>query len=136
MTLTRGVATDIMRGALYMPRDAAAVLYLVRQAADGDFAPLLAQQVRTASVTTDDMALGATMAVLCSEDVPSVAAIDLPRRRPDRCSAPPMRTSGAPLCRLAGRPCPAGIPGDHQPGAGTDLVGRRTIPSRRHARAS
>ena len=75
-TLSRGVAADILRGALYTPRDAAAVLYLIRQAADGDFAPLLAQLVRTASVTTDDMALGATMAVLCSEDVPSVAAID------------------------------------------------------------
>lgn len=76
VTLSRGVATDIIRGALYTPRDAAAVLYLIRQAADGDFAPLLAQLVRTASVTTDDMALGATMAVLCSEDLPSVAAID------------------------------------------------------------
>ena len=75
-TLSQGVAADIIRGALYTPRDAAAVLYLIRQAADGDFAPLLAQMVRTASATTDDMALGATMAVLCSEDVPSVTAID------------------------------------------------------------
>lgn len=76
VTLSRGVAADIIRGALYTPRDAAAVLYLIRQAADGDLAPLIAQLVRTASVTTDDMALGATMAVLCSEDVPTVAAVD------------------------------------------------------------
>jgi pimeloyl-ACP methyl ester carboxylesterase len=76
LTLSRGVAADIIRGALYTPRDAAAVLYLIKQAADGDFAPLLAQMVRTASVTTDDMALGATLTVLCSEDLPSVAAID------------------------------------------------------------
>lgn len=76
VTLSRGVAADIIRGALYTPRDAAAVLYLISTAADGDFTPLLAQLVRTASVTTDDMALGATMAVLCSEDLPSVAAID------------------------------------------------------------
>ncbi len=76
VTLSRGVATDIIRGALYAPRDASAVLYLIKQAAENDIAPLLAQLVRTASVTTDDMALGATMSVLCSEDLPSVAAID------------------------------------------------------------
>jgi pimeloyl-ACP methyl ester carboxylesterase len=76
VTLSRGVATDIIRGALYTPRDASAVLYLIKQAAENDIAPLLAQLVRTASVTTDDMALGATMSVLCSEDLPSAATID------------------------------------------------------------
>ena len=76
LTFSRGVAVDIIRGALYTPRDAATVLYLIRQAADNDFAPLLAQMVRTASVTTDDMALGATMAVLCSEDLPLAATTD------------------------------------------------------------
>jgi pimeloyl-ACP methyl ester carboxylesterase len=74
--LSIGLAADILRGALYTPRDAAAVLHLVRQAADGDVAPLLAQFMRTSSVTTDDMALGATFSVLCSEDLPRVRAAD------------------------------------------------------------
>jgi pimeloyl-ACP methyl ester carboxylesterase len=76
LTLSRDIAMDIVRGALYVPKDAATVMQLVRQAADGDFAPLLAQYVRTASLMTDDVALGATMSVLCSEDLPSVAKTD------------------------------------------------------------
>ncbi len=79
VTLSRGVAMDIIRGALYVPKDAATVMHLVRQAADGDFAPLMAQFVRTASVSTDDMALATTMAVLCSEDLPTVAHADFAR---------------------------------------------------------
>jgi pimeloyl-ACP methyl ester carboxylesterase len=73
VTLSIGLAADILRGALYLPQDAAALLHLVRQAADGDIAPLLAQFMRTSSVTTDDMALGATFSVLCSEDLPRVS---------------------------------------------------------------
>lgn len=74
VTLSRGLAFDIVRGALYTPQDAAAILQVVRSAADGDFAPLAAQFVRTAAVTTDDMRLGATFSVLCSEDVPTLDA--------------------------------------------------------------
>jgi pimeloyl-ACP methyl ester carboxylesterase len=77
VTLSMGLAADALRGALYTPRDAASVLHLVRQAANGDFAPLLAQFMRTSSVTTDDMALGATFSVLCSEDLPRVAGGDV-----------------------------------------------------------
>jgi pimeloyl-ACP methyl ester carboxylesterase len=76
VTLSAGLAADTLRGALYVPRDAAAVLHLVRQAADGDVAPLLAQFMRTSSVTVEDMALGATLSVLCSEDLPRVAGAD------------------------------------------------------------
>lgn len=76
LTLSRDIAMDIVRGALYVPKDAAAVMQLVRQAADGDFAPLLAQYLRTASLMSDDMALGATMSVLCSEDLPAAARAD------------------------------------------------------------
>jgi pimeloyl-ACP methyl ester carboxylesterase len=72
--LSRGVAMDIIRGALYVPRDAAAVMFLIQQAADGNFAPLVAQHVQTASWSTDDMALAATMSVLCSEDLPVTPA--------------------------------------------------------------
>jgi pimeloyl-ACP methyl ester carboxylesterase len=76
VTLSVGLATDILRGALYVPRDTAAVFQLVRQAADGDVGPLLAQFMRTSSVTVDDMALGATFSVLCSEDLPRVRGAD------------------------------------------------------------
>ena len=75
VTLSRGIAMDILRGALYVPRDAGAMLRVVQQAADGDFSALIAQYVRTASWSTDDMALAATMSILCSEDVPSVTAL-------------------------------------------------------------
>lgn len=76
VTLSRGIAMDIIRGALYVPKDAATVMQLVKEAADGHMTPLLAQYLRTASVSTDDMALAATMSVLCSEDLPAVAHID------------------------------------------------------------
>jgi pimeloyl-ACP methyl ester carboxylesterase len=71
--LTSGLAFEILRGALYVPRDAAALLLVIRAGAAGDFAPLVAQLVRTSSVTTDDMTIGATFSVLCSEDLPRVA---------------------------------------------------------------
>jgi pimeloyl-ACP methyl ester carboxylesterase len=79
MRLTKGLAFDILRGALYVPRDAGAIFAVIRAGAAGDFAPLAAQFVRTSSVTTDDMTVGATFAVLCSEDVPRVATADFTR---------------------------------------------------------
>ena len=79
MTLARGIVFDMIRGALYVPRDAATVLALVRAAANGDFGPLAAQHLRTASMTTDSMTPGATFAVLCSEDLPAVSGRDFRR---------------------------------------------------------
>lgn len=74
--LQRDMVVEIVRGALYGPRDAAALLVAIRHAADGHFSPLAAQHLRTASWSIDDMALGATYAVLCSEDLPRTAGID------------------------------------------------------------
>ena len=79
VTLARGIVFDMIRGALYVPRDAASVLALVRAAANGDFGPLAAQHLRTASMTTDSMTPGATFAVLCSEDLPAVSGRDFQR---------------------------------------------------------
>lgn len=76
VVMPRSVAADMIRGALYVPRDSASVLRVIDRAADGDFAPLAAQHLRTASWSSDDMALGATLSILCSEDLPQVAAID------------------------------------------------------------
>ena len=72
ISLPRDAVFDTIRGALYVPQDAVGVLYLVGRALEGDLAPLVAQAIRTASGTTDDMAIGATMAILCSEDLPEI----------------------------------------------------------------
>jgi hypothetical protein len=61
VTLTRDAVAEIVRVALYTPIDAARVL-LLRKAVEGDFAPLLAQFVHSASFTINHMALGTTMA--------------------------------------------------------------------------
>jgi pimeloyl-ACP methyl ester carboxylesterase len=76
VTLTRDVVAEIVRVALYTPGDAARVLQLVHAAAAGNYAPLAAQHVHSAGFSTDTMALGATMAVLCSEDLPATADAD------------------------------------------------------------
>jgi pimeloyl-ACP methyl ester carboxylesterase len=70
------MVVEIIRGALYGPHDAAALLVAIRRAVDGDFSPLAAQHLRTASWSFDEMALGATYAVLCSEDLPHTAGAD------------------------------------------------------------
>jgi pimeloyl-ACP methyl ester carboxylesterase len=76
LTLTRDVVAEIVRVALYTTVDASRVLAMVRRAADGDFAPLVAQFVQSTSQSTDSMALGATLAILCSEDMPRVTQAD------------------------------------------------------------
>jgi pimeloyl-ACP methyl ester carboxylesterase len=79
VALSRGAVAEIVRVALYSPGDAARLLQVIRHAIDGDFGPLLAQAVRSAAWSTDDMALGQTMAILCSEDLPMVAGADFAR---------------------------------------------------------
>jgi pimeloyl-ACP methyl ester carboxylesterase len=74
--ISRAVAAEMIRGALYVPRDATSLLRVVDHAARDNFAPLAAQYLRTASWSTDDMALGATLSILCSEDLPLVGAVD------------------------------------------------------------
>lgn len=69
VTLTRDAVVEIVRVALYTPRDAARLLQAIHHAARGDFGPLAAQYVHSAWRTTDDMALGSTMSILCSEDL-------------------------------------------------------------------
>jgi pimeloyl-ACP methyl ester carboxylesterase len=76
VTPSRDLVAEVVRVALYTPADAARILQIIRQAIEGDFGPLIAQAVRSASWSTDDMALGQTMAILCSEDLPMVADAD------------------------------------------------------------
>ena len=70
VTLTRDSVAEIIRVALYTPEDTARLLPVIRRAVEGDFGPLAAQAVHSASFS-DGMALGAAMAILCSEDVPT-----------------------------------------------------------------
>lgn len=72
---TRDTVAEIVRVALYTPQDAARLPLAIRRALDGDFAPLAAQFAHSAGWSSTGMALGSTMAILCSEDVP-VAELD------------------------------------------------------------
>lgn len=74
VTLTREAVAEVVRLALYTPLDAARLLQMLQHAARGDFGPLVAQYAHSTSMTTDDMALGVTMSVLCSEDLPLAAS--------------------------------------------------------------
>jgi pimeloyl-ACP methyl ester carboxylesterase len=76
--LRRDAVAEIVRVALYTPQDAVRLLPVIRRALDGDFGPLAAQAVHSASFS-EDMALGATMAILCSEDLPASAPGDIER---------------------------------------------------------
>jgi len=69
VTFTRDTVAEIVRVALYTPQDAARLPLVIRRALDGDFAPLAAQFAHSTSWSSGDMALGATMAILCSEDI-------------------------------------------------------------------
>jgi pimeloyl-ACP methyl ester carboxylesterase len=77
--LDRDTVAEIIRVALYTPGDAARVLQIVRHAVNGNYGPLLAQAARSASVSTDEMAVGQTLSVLCSEDMPLTMQIDFSR---------------------------------------------------------
>jgi pimeloyl-ACP methyl ester carboxylesterase len=76
VTLGREALAEIVRVALYTPGDASRVLRILAHASAGDFEPLFAQVVRSASTSTDEMALGATLSILCSEDMPLVRDAD------------------------------------------------------------
>jgi pimeloyl-ACP methyl ester carboxylesterase len=76
LTLHRNAVAEIVRVALYTPVDAARLLQIIRLGSRGDVAPLAAAFVHLSSMSTDEMALGLTMSVLCSEDMPRVARED------------------------------------------------------------
>jgi len=72
VTLGRAALAEIVRVALYTPADASRLLRILHHAGRGNLRPLLAQVVQSASTSTDSMALGATLSILCSEDMPLV----------------------------------------------------------------
>jgi pimeloyl-ACP methyl ester carboxylesterase len=76
LRVVRSAVAEIVRVALYSPTDAARVLQIVKHAMQGHFAPLATEFLRLTSVSSDDMATGTTLSVLCSEDMPATAAVD------------------------------------------------------------
>lgn len=77
-TLTHDTVAEAMRSALYSPADASRLFQVIRHAVQGDFGPLMAQALRVAAASTDTMAGGQTMSILCSEDVPAPGAAGAP----------------------------------------------------------
>lgn len=81
--LTRDAVAEQLRVMLYSPLDAAMILQVVRHATRGDFGPLAAQYAYSAAGTAEGIALGAAMAILCSEDVSHSSNRDVDRQPDD-----------------------------------------------------
>ncbi len=67
--LDRDTIVSLLRGALYVRMTRAVVPFAVDAAARGDLAPLLALGAATGEWSTETMAVGFTLGILCSEDV-------------------------------------------------------------------
>jgi pimeloyl-ACP methyl ester carboxylesterase len=72
VTIRRDLFAEQLRVFLYTPLHASLVPLAVTEAARGDFGPFLAMALEGAAWSTDTMALGLTLSVLCSEDVPRI----------------------------------------------------------------
>ncbi len=62
---------------LYAPEIASLLPLAVARAADGDFNPLLAQNLEFTDEVADNLAVGMHLSVVCSEDVPRITPADL-----------------------------------------------------------
>ena len=76
--LDRDAIVNLLRGALYVRMTRAVVPFALAAAARGDLAPLLALGVATGEWSTETMALGFTLGIMCSEDVVQTSADDRP----------------------------------------------------------
>lgn len=77
LTLDRHALAMSLRVALYSTEHASLVPYLVERATAGDFGSWVALAERGAAWSFDAMALGMTLAVLCSEDVPRLSEAEI-----------------------------------------------------------
>ena len=64
---------------LYVAELASLLPYGITAAADGDFNPLLAQNLEFADDVSENLAIGLHLSVLCAEDIPRISAEDLSR---------------------------------------------------------
>jgi pimeloyl-ACP methyl ester carboxylesterase len=72
ITLDWRTVGSALRSFLYSPRLTALMPHVIHRAARGDWAPFFAMLAEISSGTTDTMALGMTLSVLCTEDVPRI----------------------------------------------------------------
>jgi len=62
---------------LYVPELASLLPYGISAAAEGDFNPLLAQNLEFADDVSENLSLGMHLSVVCAEDVPRITAEDM-----------------------------------------------------------
>jgi len=80
LTVDRHAVSQAIRGALYLPLDSSLIPFAIHSAARGDYATSAALMSRLSESAVETMSLGATLSVLCTEDVSRLAY----RPRPDR----------------------------------------------------
>ncbi len=73
VTVTRQAFASAMRVFLYTPSHQSLVPFVVHQAAGGNLEPYLALQEQGLAWSVDTMALGQTLSVLCTEDLPRLS---------------------------------------------------------------
>jgi pimeloyl-ACP methyl ester carboxylesterase len=74
--LDRDTIVNVLRGALYVGFTRTLIPFAVTAAARGDLAPLAALGAATGEWSTETMALGVTLAVVCSEDAAQSASAE------------------------------------------------------------
>lgn len=62
---------------LYAPELSSLLPYAIARAADGDFSPLLAQNLEFTEDVAENLSVGMHLSVICSEDVPRITPADL-----------------------------------------------------------
>lgn len=72
-TLDGGLISNVVRGALYIPAQRSLLPLALHRARAGDFSALAAMHSQTRAWASDTMALGATLSILCSEDVDRIS---------------------------------------------------------------
>jgi pimeloyl-ACP methyl ester carboxylesterase len=77
ITVSRAGFAQALRVALYVPEQASLIPWTIVRAEAGDFGPAAALAAAGASWSTETMALGSTLTILCSEDLPRLTAFDL-----------------------------------------------------------
>ena len=71
------MVTTAVRVFLYSPSHASLIPHVVQRAAAGDWSPFFALVAEVSSATVDTMALGVTLSVVCTEDLPRIQAAEV-----------------------------------------------------------
>ena len=72
LEIERAVVVGGLRGILYVPQLAVLLPLLIHQAAEGDFAPLIAQAAVFGDAMSDSISMGLMLSILCAEDLPRI----------------------------------------------------------------